>query len=469
MNNLIPFNGKIHLTNIGGIGMSAIAEMLNHFGAEVQGTEAFPNKNTERLNNKNIEIFNTSDKNNMNNVKLLIISSATPNDNPELIYAKENNIKIYHRSEVLAKIMQLNSSIAITGTHGKTTTTSITGIMLDKAGLDPNIINGGIINKYESNCKTGEGDWTVVEADESDGSFLNLPKKIAVVTNIEPEHMENYRDFDDMKEKYIEFIETIDKDGFAVLCKECGVIKDILPKIKNTEIITYGLEKDVDVRAINIQEKPEGSYFDIITSNKLNNIEIKNIFIKLNGKHNILNSLSSFAISLKLKLDIHKIKTSLNDFDGVQRRFTQTGIVKGVKIIDDYGHHPSEIKAVLNSASKIINQDTNNIIAIFQPHKFSRVKSLFNEFSVCFNKANSVIVADIYPAGEQPVEGLDKNTITDAILKSGHNDVCPLNDESELARIVSKKVKSGDMIICFGAGTITTWAHNLPEELESLL
>jgi len=443
--------------------------MLHHFGATVQGSEEFLNKNTDRLSQKNIKVFQESSKDNMKDVKILIISSATRDDNPELIYAKENNIRTFHRSEMLAEIMKLNNSIAIAGTHGKTTTTSITGVMLDKAGIDPNIINGGIINEYESNCKTGEGDWTVVEADESDGSFLKLPKKICVVTNIEAEHMENYRDFDDMKDKYVEFIENIDEGGFAVLCKECGEIKEILPRIKNTEVITYGFSDDVDVQAINVKEKPEGSYFDIVTSNKFNNEKIENIFIKLNGKHNIANSLSSFAICLRLGFDLDKAKTSLENFGGVQRRFTQTGVVNGIKIIDDYGHHPSEIKAVLNSATKIIDQKQNKIIAVFQPHKFSRVKSLFNEFSVCFDKANSVIVADIYAAGEAPLDGINKNTIADAITKTGHNDVCSLNNESELANIVSKKAKSGDLVICFGAGTITNWAHDLPGELENLL
>lgn len=456
--------GQIHFVGIGGIGMSGIAETLHNLGYQVQGSDLKKSANTERLEKLGIKVIIGHKSENINGASVVVISSAVKDENPEVVSAKEIRIPILKRAEMLAEIMRLKWSIAIAGTHGKTTTTSLIGTILEQAGLDPTIINGGIINAYGTNTRLGEGEWLVAEADESDGSFTKLPCAIAVVTNIDPEHMDHYSDFEDVKENYKRFIQQIPFYGFAVLCIDHPVVQSIIPDLETKKIISYGFSPQADIRGLNLRYQADGIFFDVKTQNGK---EFKNIFLPMMGEHNVLNTLSAVAIALELEISENDIKLALAKFGGVKRRFTLVDTIHDIKIIDDYGHHPVEINAVLNAARKSLQDKKSKIIAVMQPHRYSRLQSLFKEFCQCFNQADMVFALDVYPAGEKPIDGINKDTLVKGIKESGHKNVFAVDNAAQLSSLISEIAKPNDMVIFLGAGDITTMAYDFPNQLKN--
>ncbi len=463
-----PFEIKtIHFTGIGGIGMSGIAEILISQGYKVQGSDLSENANVERLRNKGTRILIGHATENIkcengDNVSAVVISSAVKQDNPEVVAARQAGIPVVKRADMLSELMRHKWAIAIGGTHGKTTTTSMVGAMLETGNLDPTVVNGGIVNAYGTNVRLGNSDWLVAEADESDGSFTRLPATIATVTNIDPEHMEHYGNFANMQAAYRTFVNNLPFFGFAVLCTDHPEVQSLIPHLTDRRIITYGFNPQADIRAINIRQTSNGSEFDVICGKET----IHDIYLPMLGRHNVQNSLVSIAIARELSIPTSLIKKALSEFKGVKRRFTKTGEVNGISIIDDYGHHPVEIAAVLKAARQAVENTNGNIIAVMQPHRYTRLHDLFEEFSTCFNDADSVIIADIYPAGEKPIEGISKEHLAQSVKTHGHKDVHILENPQKLASVIANIAKKGDYVICLGAGNITTWANNLPDELE---
>ncbi len=461
--------GLVHFVGIGGIGMSGIAEIMHSIGFKIQGSDMTNNSNVKRLKEKGITIHIGHKAENLENVSAIVTSTAIKEDNIEVITAIEKQIPVLHRSDMLAELMRLKWSVSIAGTHGKTTTTSLVSNLFEIANMDPTVINGGIINSLGTNAKLGKGKWIIAEADESDNSFNKLPTNIAVVTNIEPEHLELHGgSFNNLKQAFLDFINKVPLLGFAVLCIDHPNVQALLPKIKQTRYLTYGLSSNADIQAHNIKEHKNYISYDVRLSNKTSSKikEISNINLSMHGHHNILNSLTVIAIGLELGIDIEIIKKSLNNFSGVKRRFTQTGCINGVTIIDDYGHHPTEIKAVLSTARQIVKKD--KVIAVFQPHKYTRLQNLFNDFAQSFNDANTVIVSNVYEAGEKSIDGINKEEFAKALKLKGHKDVVLLEDPKDLARIVKEKSTYGDMVVCLGAGSITNWANSLPTDLGNM-
>lgn len=454
--------GTIHFVGIGGIGMSGIAEVLHNLGFEVQGSDLSSNYNTERLAKLGLKIMKGQDAKNIEGASAVVISSAVKDDNPEVAAARENHIPVVRRSEMLAELMRLKISICVAGTHGKTTTTTMLAMMLHEAKLDPTIINGGIINAFGTNAKLGKSEWMVVEADESDGTFNKIPAAVAIVTNIEPEHLDFYGSFDRAKDAFRQFVSNIPFYGFAVMCLDHPEVQALIGQVKDRRIISYGLSPQAEVRAENIRTDASGSTYDAILNG---DTVIKDIHIPMPGNHNILNSLATIAVAHELKIKDSVIKKAFAHFEGVKRRFTKVGEANGVTIIDDYGHHPTEIMATLQAARSVTK---GNVIAVVQPHRFTRVRDLWNEFATCFNDADKVIVTDIYTAGEEPIKGIDKDNLVKNIKSHGHRNVFALPSEDALAKLVSENSKSGDIVVCLGAGTITYLAAKLPEQLKSL-
>lgn len=468
--------GVLHFIGIGGIGMSGIAEMCATLGYDVQGSDANDGYNITRLRTHSIKIFIGHNGDHLvrtdgKRIGAVIVSSAIKDDNPELIKARALNIPIVPRADMLAELMRLKRGIAIGGTHGKTTTTSMVGTILDGGGFDPTIINGGIVNAYGTNARLGMGDYMVVEADESDGSFTRLPAHIVVVTNIDPEHMDHYGSFEDLQNAFIRFVEQIPFYGFACVCTDHIIVQNIMPQIKNRTIITYGMNAQADVRALNLRPSPLGTQFDVSLTARVTEegqpLLISNLFLPMVGAHNVQNALAAIGIGVRLGMNSEQIKQSLSNFAGVKRRFTKTGIVNGITIIDDYGHHPVEIQAVLNAARQAVAGTNGKVIAVMQPHRYSRLQNLFDEFCNCFNEADSVLIADVYSAGETQVEGIDKENLVAGIKARGHKDVNVLNSPDELASQIASKASAGDFVICLGAGSITTWANALPDQLNN--
>jgi UDP-N-acetylmuramate--alanine ligase len=461
----IPDNiGTIHFTGIGGIGMSGIAEILHNLGYKVQGSDLSENLNVHRLRNLGIKVFIGQAEQNVANADVLVKSSAVTDDNPEIIAARRKFIPVVRRAEMLGELMRFKSSIAIGGTHGKTTTTSLVSTILDGADLDPTVINGGIINSYNTNARLGSGKWMVVEADESDGSFLKLPATISVVTNIDPEHLVHYGSFENLKLAFEQFILSIPFYGFAVLCLDHPTVQSIIPNVTERRVITYGTNPQADVRLKDHKFQNGGSLFSVeINTRKSNKPRIiENIYLPMVGHHNVLNTLAAITIAHELDLSDKVIIESLGQFKGVKRRFTKTGAVNGVSIYDDYAHHPVEITAVLKAARQATD---GKVIAVVQPHRYSRVADLFEEFCSCFNDADIVIMADIYEAGESPIEGVTKETLVEGIERHGHRQAMILKDQSELAQLVRSVSSPKDFVICMGAGDITRWAAELPNDL----
>lgn len=462
--------GIIHFVGIGGIGMSGIAEILHHLGYKIQGSDLSDNANVKRLRDKGIPVAIGHKAENLGEAGVVVISSAVKKDNPEVVAARAAFLPVVRRAEMLGELMRLKWSVGVGGTHGKTTTTSMVATLFDEAGLDPTVINGGIINAYGNNARLGSGEWMVVETDESDGSFTKLPATICIVTNMDPEHLDHYKSFDAVRKAYDTFVENIPFYGFAVLCVDHPEVQAMIARVQDRKIVTYGFSPQADVRAVNIEAKPDGSRFDVqLTCRKTDTVTtMKGFHLPVIGLHNVQNVLSALAVGWQLGFGEDVMRRALTKFEGVKRRFTRTGTVGGISIIDDYAHHPIEIAATLKAAVQA-KGDTGKIIAVMQPHRYSRLSSLFTEFCTCFNDADCVVVADVYPAGEQPIEGATKEALVEGLRAHGHREALLLNDPTELAATISKLADPGDYVICLGAGTVSSWAHALPAELDALI
>ena len=473
----VPFDlGPVHFVGIGGIGMSGIAEIMLKIGYRVQGSDAKSSANTERLEKLGARIFVGHDAEHIGEgVSAVVYSTAVKQDNPELKAARERRIPLVRRAEMLAELMRLQFSIAVGGTHGKTTTTSMVAAVLDAGGLDPTVVNGGIINAYGTNAKVGDGDWIVVEADESDGSFLKLKSTVAIVTNIDPEHLDHWGDFDGVRKAFCDFVENIPFYGFAAVCLDHPEVQRLVASIDNRRLVTYGLNPQAMVRAENVEMAPDGCRFDVVVQQQglaalEERVRIEGLHLPMAGWHNVSNALAAIAVARELDVADEAIKAGLAGFGGVKRRFTTTGVVGGVRIIDDYGHHPVEIAAVLKAARQVAqNADgSGRVIAVVQPHRYTRLRDLMEDFSTCFSDADSVIVADVYAAGEQPIEGVDKDALADGIRRFGHRSVAALESPAALAGVIAAEAQAGDLVVCLGAGDITAWAYALPGQLEAL-
>ncbi|MGA0425643.1 MAG: UDP-N-acetylmuramate--L-alanine ligase [Alphaproteobacteria bacterium] len=467
--NRIPFDiGPIHFVGIGGIGMSGIAEVLWNLGYKVQGSDVSSGATVERLKSLGIPIYIEHEAANIGEAAVVVVSTAIKAGNPEVDAARVRRIPVVKRAEMLAELMRLKSAIAIGGTHGKTTTTSLVAAVLDEAGLDPTVINGGIINALGANAYLGGGDWMVVEADESDGAFLKLPSTVAVVTNIDPEHLDHWVDFESIRAAFRTFVENIPFYGFAVVCADHPEAQSLTALVRDRRIITYGFNPQADIRAENVNLGPEGAQFDVVAKlpGSREVIRIENLILPMFGSHNAQNALVAVAVALELGITQQDIRTGLAKFKGVRRRFTKVGEIQGITIIDDYGHHPVEIAAVLAAARSVAK---GRVIAVAQPHRYSRLQDHMEGFCTCFNDADQVIVAPVYPAGEKPISGVDHNTLAEGLIAHGHKEVKTINDPSDLAGLIAKNATSGDYVICLGAGTITQWAGQLPNELEQIL
>jgi UDP-N-acetylmuramate--alanine ligase len=463
----VPFDiGPVHFIGIGGIGMSGIAEIMLRIGYTVQGSDAKASANTERLEKLGAKISIGHESSHVEGAYAVVYSTAVKQDNPEMVAAREKRLPLVRRAEMLAELMRLQFSVAVGGTHGKTTTTSMIATLLDAGGLDPTVVNGGIINAYGTNAKVGEGDWIVVEADESDGTFLKLKSTVAVVTNIDPEHLDHYGDFEAVKKAFQDFIENIPFYGFAAVCTDHPEVQALTARVENRRLVTYGVNPQAEVRAEKISMGPDGARFDVlIQPHDGDAIRIDDVLMPMAGQHNVLNSLAAIAVARELGVSVDDIKSGLAGFGGVKRRFTTTGVANGVRVIDDYGHHPVEISSVLKAARAVTE---GRVVAVVQPHRYSRLNDLFQDFCGCFNDADVVIVADVYAAGEAPLEGVNRDSLVEGLRRYGHRRALPLAGSDQLAALVAEETKPGDLVVCLGAGDITSWAYALPGQLEAL-
>lgn len=459
--------GPIHFVGIGGIGMSGIAEVLVNLGYAVQGSDASDNYNLDRLRKKGAKVSVGHKAENVDGAEVVVVSTAIKRDNPELMAARERRIPVVRRAEMLAELMRLKSCVAIAGTHGKTTTTTMVAALLDAGGLDPTVINGGIINAYGSNARLGAGDWMVVEADESDGTFLKLPTDVAIVTNVDPEHLDHFKTFEAVQDAFRAFVENLPFYGFAVMCIDHPVVQTLVGKIEDRRIITYGENPQADARLLDLTPMGGGSKFKVAFRDRKTGAvhEIADLMLPMPGRHNASNATAAVAVARELGVSDDAIRKAIAGFGGVKRRFTKTGEWNGITVIDDYGHHPVEIAAVLKAARESTN---GKIIAVVQPHRYTRLQSLFEEFCTCFNDADAVVVADVYAAGETPIDGIDRDHFVVGLRAHGHREVIPLPGATELAGIVKGLARSGDLVVCLGAGNITQWAYALPDQLKAL-
>ncbi len=454
--------GAIHFVGIGGIGMSGIAEVLLNHGYKVQGSDLKASKITDRLKELGATIFEGQRAENLEHADVVVISSAIKPGNAELDAARAQGLPVVRRAEMLAELMRLKSNIAVGGTHGKTTTTTMVAALLDAGGIDPTVINGGIIHAYGSNARVGQGEWMVVEADESDGTFNRLPATIAIVTNIDPEHMEHWGDFDTLRQGFLDFVSNIPFYGLAVCCTDHPEVQALVGKISDRRVVTFGFNAQADVRAVNLSYKAGVAYFDIALQN--DEMVIEGCSLPMPGDHNVSNALSAVAVARHLGMKAEEIKEALANFGGVNRRFTKVGEVDGVTIIDDYGHHPVEIAAVLKAARQATE---GRVIAVHQPHRFTRLHDLFEDFCSCFNDADVVGITDIFAAGEDPIEGAGRDDLVSGLIRHGHRHTRIVEGEDDLVRLVREQAKPGDMVVCLGAGTISAWANALPERLTA--
>ncbi|MEF0938845.1 UDP-N-acetylmuramate--L-alanine ligase [Rhizobium sp. BR 362] len=459
--------GLVHFIGIGGIGMSGIAEVLHNLGHRVQGSDQSESANVQRLRDKGIAVHIGHKAENLGDAEVVVVSTAIKKNNPELVAAREKLLPVVRRAEMLAELMRFRNAIAIGGTHGKTTTTSLVATLLEAGGLDPTVINGGIINAYGTNARMGEGEWMVVEADESDGTFLKLPADVAVVTNIDPEHLDHYGNFDAVRAAFRQFVENVPFYGFGVMCLDHPEVQSLVGRIEDRKVITYGENPQADVRFKNVRIDGTRSLFDIeIRRRRTGKVfEIKDLVMPMPGRHNISNATAAIAVANRLGISNAAIARGLASFGGVKRRFTLTGEWNGVKVFDDYGHHPVEIKAVLRAAREACQ---GRIIAVHQPHRYTRLSSLFEEFAACFNDADSIFLAPVYAAGEDPIEGADSQALVSRIKAGGHRDARYLPSQEDLARLIAEIARPGDFVVLLGAGSITYWAASLPKELEGL-
>jgi len=476
MRMMSPSIGTLHFVGIGGIGMSGIATLLVSLGYNVQGSDLAENANTKALKKQGVRIHVGHDANYIKCKDgslpvVVVVSSAIKDDNPELMAARAAKIPVAQRAEMLAELMRLKSSVAVAGTHGKTTTTSMVGQMLDQAGFDPTVVNGGIVNAYGTNMRFGHSQWMVVEADESDGSFTGLPATVGVVTNMDPEHMDHYGSFDEVKKAYRQFISGLPFHGYALLCIDHPEVQTMAAHAKDRKIITYGFNPQADVCAQNVISNGEGSTFDAIFAGWLNEngqeVVMQGVHLSMLGRHNVQNSLVALGIAKEMGISLEDMRTALDNFGGVKRRFTKTGIVDDITIIDDYAHHPVEIGVVLKTARSAVEQTGGQVIAVMQPHRYTRLQSLYEEFCRCFNDADHVIISDVYEASEKPIEGVNKDYLVDGLKTHGHRSAQALPEKEDLARLVCEIAQPGDYVIVMGAGSSTHWAYALPEELKA--
>ncbi len=460
--------GVLHFVGIGGIGMSGVAEVLHNLGYSVQGSDISDSANVKRLVNMGIQVSIGHAGANLGKAQVVVVSSAVKADNPEVVQARKRAIPVIHRAEALGELMRLKWSISVSGTHGKTTTTSLIATLLDKAGMDPTVINGGIINDWESNARLGGGQWLVAEADESDGTFLKLPSTIAVVTNIDAEHLDHYGSFDKLQDAFATFVKNIPFYGFAVLCVDYPEVRAMMSRVLDRRLITYGFSPQADVRAVALESGPDGLRFDVVATARKTGTKrvIKDLSLPMLGDYNVQNALAATALAGEVGINDSVLREALATFKGVKRRFTRTGKVDGVTVIDDYAHHPAEIAAVLGAARAGVG--AGGIIAVVQPHRYTRLRDLFEEFCTCFNDADIVVVADVYPAGETPIRGYDRDGLVNGLRSSGRRSVISLDRSQDLALLISGIAKPGDMVLCLGAGSISQWANALPAELERL-
>ncbi|BBF71300.1 UDP-N-acetylmuramate--L-alanine ligase [Sphingomonas bisphenolicum] len=455
--------GTIHFIGIGGIGMSGIAEVMHNLGYDVQGSDVAEGYVVEGLRAKGIRVMIGHKAENLGDAAVVVTSTAIKRGNPEVELALENRVPVIRRAEMLAELMRLKSTVAVAGTHGKTTTTSMVAALLDAGGVDPTVINGGIINSYGSNARLGNSDWMVVEADESDGSFLRLDGTIAVVTNIDPEHLDHYGSFDRVKDAFVEFVGNVPFYGAALLCLDHPEVQAILPRVQDRRIVTYGFSAQADIRGDNVVSFPGGNRFDIqVRERDGSTRKIEGIEMPMPGRHNVLNAMAAIGVALHMGIDDATIQTGFAKFGGVKRRFTNVGqiaIAGGTAtVIDDYGHHPVEIKAVLAAAREGAK---GRVIAVVQPHRFTRLRDLMDEFQQAFNDADIVYAAPVYTAGEQPIEGVDSAALVAGLKRRGHRHASTVTDAADLASLVAADIQPDDMVICLGAGDITKWAAGL--------
>jgi len=455
--------GTIHFIGIGGIGMSGIAEVMHNLGYKVQGSDIAESYVVEGLRKRGIKVMIGHKAENLGDAAVVVTSTAIKRGNPEVDLALENRVPVVRRAEMLAELMRLKSTVAVAGTHGKTTTTSMIAAMLDAGGIDPTVINGGIINNYGSNARLGDSEWMVVEADESDGSFLRLDGTIAVVTNIDPEHLDHYGSFDRVKDAFVEFVQNVPFYGAAILCLDHPEVQAILPRVKDRRVVTYGFSAQADVRGDNVVSIPGGNRFDVTVRERDGSTrQITGIELPMPGRHNVQNAIAAIAVGLQMGMADADIVTGFAKFGGVKRRFTKVGEVDGVTIIDDYGHHPVEIRAVLAAAREGVK---NRIIAVVQPHRYSRLGDLMDEFQQAFNDADIVYVAPVYAAGEEPVEGVNAEALASGLKQRGHRQARTITGPDELAELLAADAQDGDMVICLGAGDITKWAAGLADAI----
>ncbi len=462
--------GTIHFIGIGGIGMSGIAEVMHNLGYKVQGSDVAEGYVIAGLRGKGIAVHIGHSADNLGDAAVIVTSTAIKRDNPEVEAAYERRIPVVRRAEMLAELMRLKSTVAVAGTHGKTTTTSMIAALLDAGGVDPTVINGGIINSYGSNARLGASDWMVVEADESDGSFLRLDGTIAVVTNIDPEHLDHYGSFDKAKDAYVEFVENVPFYGAALLCLDHPEVQGIIPRVRDRRVVTYGFSAQADVRGVNVTPIPGGNRFEaIVRSRDGSQRSIEGIEMPMPGRHNVQNALAAIGVALELGIPDATIQQGFAKFGGVKRRFTKVGEVAldggPVTIIDDYGHHPVEIRAVLSAARE---GATNRVIAVVQPHRYTRLDSLMEDFQQAFNDADIVLVSPVYAAGEAPIAGVDADALVAGLKTRGHRSAATVADAGALAAALAGMVQPGDMVICLGAGDITKWAAGLADAIVAV-
>ncbi len=453
--------GPIHFVGIGGIGMSGIAEVLLNHGYTVQGSDLKASKITDRLKKLGATIFEGQRAENLENAEVVVISSAIKRGNPELDAARNMGLPVVRRAEMLAELMRLKSNVAVAGTHGKTTTTTLVATLLDAGGLDPTVINGGIIHAYGSNARMGQGEWMVVEADESDGTFNRLPATIAIVTNIDPEHMEHWGSIENLRQGFYDFVSNIPFYGLAVCCTDHPEVQALVGRITDRRVVTFGFNAQADVRAVNLHYKGGVAQFDIAL--QADEMVIEGCSLPMPGDHNVSNALAAVAVARHLGMKAAEIRDALAKFGGVNRRFTKVGEVNGVTIIDDYGHHPVEIAAVLKAARQASD---GRVIAVHQPHRYTRLSSLFEDFCGCFNNADVVGIADVYSAGEDPIPGASRDDLVAGLIRHGHRHARAIGSEDDLLKLVKEQAQPGDIVVCLGAGTISAWANNLPARLK---
>jgi UDP-N-acetylmuramate--alanine ligase len=454
--------GPIHFVGIGGIGMSGIAEVLLNLGYTVQGSDLKSSKITQRLVSMGAQVFEGQRAGNLSGAAVVVISSAIKTGNPELDEARRQGLPVVRRAEMLGELMRLRSNVAVAGTHGKTTTTTMMAELMVAGGFDPTVVNGGIIHAYGSNARVGAGEWMVVEADESDGTFNRLPATIAIVTNIDPEHMEHWGTLENLRQGFHDFVTGIPFYGIAVCCTDHPEVQTLVGRITDRRVRTYGFNAQADVRAINLHYKDGVAHFDIAL--QADDDMIEGCSLPMPGDHNVSNALSAVAVAHHLGTPKPIIRAALAAFGGVNRRFTKVGVINGVTIIDDYGHHPVEISAVLKAARQA---SEGRVIAVHQPHRYSRLSSLFDDFCTCFNDADVVAIAEVFSAGEEPIEGASRDDLVSGLIRHGHRHARSLLSEDDLERLVREQASSGDIVVCLGAGTISAWANGLPQRLSA--